>query len=168
MGANIPVRDAEAAKLRAEGWTYQRIANEMGYTNASGARKAVMRGLARSVREPYEEARHLALMELDELAQEAWKVLRTVHYAVSQGRVVRKQNGTRYNEETGEDEPVWVDVLDDKPVLEALDRLLKIQERRAKLLGLDAPARSEHTVINLDTIDAEIQRLEAQMEAHDG
>jgi hypothetical protein len=32
---------------------------------------------------------------------------------------------------------------DDAPVLAAVDRLLRIQERRAKLLGLDAPVRAD-------------------------
>jgi hypothetical protein len=45
--------------------------------------------------------------------------------------------------------------------LAAVDRILKVMERRAKLLGLDAPAR--HEVVTFDAIEAEIQRLEKTM-----
>ena len=45
-----------------------------------------------------------------------------------------------------------------KKSLFAIDRCLAIMDRRAKLLGLDAPIRTE--VITLDYIQAEIQRLD--------
>jgi len=48
-----------------------------------------------------------------------------------------------------------------KKSLFAIDRCLAIMDRRAKLLGLDAPIRTE--VITLDYIQAEIQRLEATL-----
>lgn len=43
-------------------------------------------------------------------------------------------------------------------MLQAIDRIPKVQERRAKLAGLDAPRKVE--ILSMDTIDAEIQRLE--------
>jgi len=46
----------------------------------------------------------------------------------------------------------------EKNALFAIDRVLAIQERRARLLGLDAPIKTE--VITLDYIQSEIQRLE--------
>ncbi len=45
----------------------------------------------------------------------------------------------------------------------AAEVIIKIMERRAKLLGLDAPVRSTVTVITEDLIDAEIARLEAEL-----
>lgn len=162
MGATVPIRDAEALQYRAMGWTYERIANEMGYTNASGARKAVQRAMARSWREPTDEAKTLVLTDLHRLKAEAWKVLETNHVVISQGRVVRRPNGT---DEDGE--PVFTEIPDDGPVLEAIDRLLKINQEIAKIMGLYAPTKTEHTHITLDTIDAEIQALEAALEAHD-
>jgi len=48
-----------------------------------------------------------------------------------------------------------------KKSLFAIDRCLAIMDRRARLLGLDAPVRTE--VITLDYIQAEIQRLEATL-----
>ena len=43
----------------------------------------------------------------------------------------------------------------------AIDRVLRIMERRAKLLGLDAPVRTE--AVTIDAIDAEIARLTAEL-----
>ena len=45
----------------------------------------------------------------------------------------------------------------------AADRVLSIMDRRSKMLGLDKPERHEHTVITRDAIEAEIERLEAEM-----
>jgi hypothetical protein len=49
----------------------------------------------------------------------------------------------------------------------AIDRLVRIMERRAKLLGLDEPPRTKVT-LTLDDIDREIARLEAELKAQGG
>jgi predicted DNA-binding protein (UPF0251 family) len=49
----------------------------------------------------------------------------------------------------------------DKGFLFAVDRMLTIMDRRAKMMGLDAPIRTE--VITLDYIQTEIMRLEAEI-----
>jgi hypothetical protein len=54
-----------------------------------------------------------------------------------------------------------------KSPLFALDRLISLSERRSKLLGLDAPSRQVVQVIDDTTIDAEIQRLVAQLAEND-
>lgn len=140
-------RDAEAAELRARGLTYQQIADEVGFPDRSNARKAVQRALADTLREPADELRQIQLAQLDRLTREALKVLERRHITVSQGRVVKDDAGAT--------------IEDDAPVLAAIDRLLKIAERRSKLLGLDAPSRVE--VMSLDAIDAEISRLSAEL-----
>jgi hypothetical protein len=145
--ADTARRDAEAAQLRACGASYQHIADQLNFANRSAARKAVQRALADTVREPAEEVRQIQLAQLDRLTREALKVLERTHIHVSQGRVVKSDDG--------------VPLEDDAPVLNAIDRLLKIQERRAKLLGLDAPSKVE--VLSLDAIDAEISRLSAEL-----
>ncbi|WP_433434953.1 hypothetical protein [Nonomuraea sp. CA-141351] len=92
------------------------------------AYEAVQRGLRNTLQEPADEVRRLELERLDELAQKAREVMRATHYLVSQGRVVRLTRG-------------GMPLEDDGPVLQAIDRLLRIQERRARLLGLDCPQR---------------------------
>ncbi|HYS41928.1 MAG TPA: hypothetical protein VEO01_40440 [Pseudonocardiaceae bacterium] len=145
--ADTAERDAEAARLRARGQSYRAIAAELGYVDHAGARKAVQRALVAIVAEPAEEVRALQLEQLDRLALAALGVLERNHVTVSHGRIIRDDN----------EQPI----LDDGPVLTAIDRLLKIQERRAKLLGLDAPAR--HEVVTLDALDDEIERLTAEL-----
>lgn len=145
-------RDAEAARLRARGWSYAQIAEHMGYANHTGARQAVHRALQAVVQEPAEELRNLELARLDIMWQAAVAVLEANHYLVSQGRLIFL--GPRPLE-------------DDAPVLAALDRMLKIMERRARLLGLDAPARTRVEVVTEDAVDAEIARLEQELAAFD-
>lgn len=45
--------------------------------------------------------------------------------------------------------------------LKAIDRALRVMERRARLLGLDAPTRVE--TVTIDAVEAEIARLSAQL-----
>jgi hypothetical protein len=72
------------------------------------------------------ELRQMELDRLDEQEAAVRKVLETTHYKTNGGEVVR-HNGRPMH--------------DDGPVLQAQDRLLRIGERRAKLLGIDSPER---------------------------
>lgn len=49
--------------------------------------------------------------------------------------------------------------------LAAVDRVLKIMDRRAKFLGLDAPTR--HEIVTIDEIEQEISRLETELAVND-
>lgn len=139
-------RAGRAAHLRSRGMSYSRIAADLGYGDASAARKACQRALQAIVAEPAEELRQVELIRLDSMWVAALAVLEAKHFTVSQGKLI-------YNGE---------DLLeDDAPVLAAIDRLLKIQERRAKLLGLDAPVKTDVTIT--DGIDQQIQALVAQL-----
>ncbi len=140
-------RDAQAVRLRSRGLTYQQISDALGYGDRSNARRAVERAMLATITEPAAEARALELLRLDALHRAAWAVMTTRHPMVSAGRVVRDHHGRA--------------VDDVGPVLAAIDRLLRIAERRARLLGLDAPLRAE--LITLDAVDAEIARLTAEL-----
>ena len=110
-------RDAEAARLRAQGLAYREIAEALGYSDASGAYKSVQRALSAVPAEAVAELRAVEAARLDELTRRAWAVANKTHPVVAaNGRVVEGPNG----------EPL----IDDGPVLHALDRLLKIAERR--------------------------------------
>ncbi|RKN61873.1 hypothetical protein D7231_31875 [Streptomyces klenkii] len=119
-------RDAEAAALRARGLSYRQIADELGVARTT-AHEMVERALQAIVQEPAEQVRQLELDRLDHMYRSALGVLERRHVTVSQGRIVKADDG----------EPLE----DDGPVLQAIDRMLRIQERRARLLGLDAPSR---------------------------
>ena len=54
--------------------------------------------------------------------------------------------------------------LEEKPSTFLVDSILRVMERRSKLLGLDAPLAIRTEVVTVDAVDAEIQRLERELE----
>ncbi|WP_220183368.1 hypothetical protein [Sphaerisporangium album] len=143
-------RDAEACRLRARGYTYEQIAVELKMSGKGRAYDAVQRALADTVREPAEEVRQLEVLRLDELYRAALAVMENTHYVVSHGKIVRL--GEPYIDDDGEaavDDDQGAPLVDDAPVLAAIDRMLRIQERRARLLGLDSPQRVSIDAQNL-------------------
>jgi len=117
-------KEREALLLRQKGYTFDQIAQSLGYKGESGAREAFRRALLRTLQEPAAEVRELELNRLDALLTIAWDL------AIS-----------------GD--------------LNAMDRVLKIQDRRARYLGLDAPQQSQIEVTSYDgnIIDDQVQRL---------
>lgn len=145
-------RDAEAARMRGRGASYQKIADALGYGNRSNAHRAVARVMAETIAEPAEEARQFQLDQLDSMTEVAFEVLEANNFVVSDGRIVRDEDGAP--------------IRDPEMVLKALDRLIKIQERRAKLLGIDAPKRSE--VVTVDWLSAQVAELEKELSSDNG
>lgn len=142
-------RRSEAVALRLTGLDYETIAQRLGYASRGAAYTDITRSLEASIAEQRrntETMREEELRRLDQLLLEAWGVLKREHITVSHGRIIR-----------GDDNQP---IPDDSQVLQAIDRILKIQERRAKYLGLDAPTRQ---VVSLDAIDDEIARLSAEL-----
>jgi hypothetical protein len=147
----VAQRDAEAARLRSQGWTYERIADHLGYSDKSNARRAIEKVLKDTVQEAGDELRTMERERLDRLSEAAWAVLERQHVTVSNGRVISLPDP-----ETGESKPL----PDDGPVLQAIDRLLRISESRRKLEGLDAPSRVSVDAENLGAeIGAILDRL---------
>lgn len=143
-------RDARALEYRRRGLSYEQIATQMGWRAVSSAHAAVQRALTDTCREAAEEVRAIEAARLDELTRALYRVLATRHFVVSvgTGRVARHPDTN-------------APLIDDGPTMQAVAGLLRISERRAKLLGLDAPTR--HEVVTLDVIDAEIARLSAEL-----
>lgn len=145
------VLDAHAAHLRAEGLTFRQIADEMG-CSVAGAHKRVMRAYGRMPGPDATAERNRMLRELDDAAVAVYGVLESAHLAISaKGVVTITVNGQE------------IPVPDDHPVLEAVDRLLRIQERRAKLLGTDAPSKRSVEVVTKDALVAEMERMTQEM-----
>lgn len=94
----------KALELRKAGVSYQRIAETLGYKDASGAWRAVKSALKKTLQEPAAELRTLEVERLDAMLSAIWASVKQGQYG-------------------------------------AQDRALKIMERRAKLLGLDAPVK---------------------------
>lgn len=121
------------------------------------------------------------LEKLDAMEAEAWRVLEALHYVVNQGEVVYLYDGgppetikqgwarpkldpevqaalERKRDAMGRDP-----LIDNKPVLDALNVLLKIAERRSKLLGLDAPVKKQVDVTTSGGVDERIAALLAKL-----
>jgi hypothetical protein len=119
-------RDARAVQLRASGASYRTIAREL-HIATSTAYDAVQAGLQAVRREPSEHLIELEAAHLDRLRREALDVLTARHPLVQAGEIVHDTDGHELH--------------DAGPVIAAIRALLGIAERRAKLLGLDAPTR---------------------------
>lgn len=138
-------RAAAAIDLRAQGRTYQQIADELGYADKGQAWRAVERGKLAILKEPVERLIQTEAERLDELYVEALEVLSREHVTVSHGKVVCDETGTP--------------ILDDGPRLAALDRLVKIRESYRKLHGLDAEKKVSvsggvrYEVVGIDPAD---------------
>ncbi len=112
-------RDAEAARLRSRGLSYRAIAAELGI-DVHTAHDAVQRALQAIRAEGAAEARTLELERLDVLHNQALAILESKHT----------------DPDTGEELPAAAELR-----LKAVATLLKVQERRARLLGLDAETK---------------------------
>ena len=126
-------KEKKVLEFRRGGLTFDLIAERLGYASASGAHKAYLSACNRIVYEDVVEVRKSEMDRLD-IAQAA----------------------------------IWGDLTDTQNV-DANTRarlvlaLIKIMERRARLLGLDMPTKAqvEVSIYDRDTIDAEVQRLVA-------
>ncbi len=143
-----------ALQLRKDGHSYERIGILLGsqFGNQQGgetfctvyARKLVYEAIKDIYRDDAKSLVTIELERLDAMQTEVMEVLRTTHVLVSNGAVVkiidRGEDGLPiFDERTGL--PKASPIRDDGPRLAAIDRLLKIQERRSKLLGLDKPTK---------------------------
>ena len=101
-------RELKAIELRKAGAAYEQIGRTLGITH-EGARKAVLRALARIIdltNETAETYRQLQLVRIDDMRKSVWAQARSGHLA-------------------------------------AIDRVLRLDEREARLLGLFAPEQAE-------------------------
>ena len=140
-------KDHEAAMLRTRSWTYRMIGEHFN-VDESTAYNMVKRAIAEIPREKTEELLASELAKVEMVERKFLEIIERHHAHVSaSGKVVYDADGKQ--------------IVDDGPVIQALAGYLKAGERRAKLLGLNAPVK--HEVITLDYIDAEIQRLEREL-----
>lgn len=124
-------RDAEACRLRQRGYTFQRIANELGYSGAANAQQGVRRALDRVTREAATELRDHEMARLEGYLRRALEIVDTEYVKTSGEAIVRDAEGNP--------------LLDPAPRLAALRELRKISESLRRLWGLDAPAKMETT-----------------------
>lgn len=132
-------RNTQIWQMRLENKTQQEIADAVGL---SQPRVAEILGEMLKVRseEASENLRQFEVGKLDRMEAAMLQVLARDHLTIQGGKVVREthvdEDGTEYPGEA---------YRDDGPAMAAVDRLLKIAQRRAALLGLDSPTKIEQT-----------------------
>lgn len=154
--ADRAIRDEKIWQRRLDGADHLQIGNEFGITQAR-----VSQILSKAIKERRadvaDRAAEWALARIERMRQQVNAVLNAEHIVISHGHIIRRNIGGEWDTESetwigGE----WEDVTDHDPILRAVDRLLKIDEREAKLLGLDSPTKVETTSYNytVNGIDA--------------
>jgi len=119
-------RAARAVELKAQGFTYEEIAVQLGYASKAGAYVAVVRALKLANEKSAELGKHyrdLELAKLDALESELWGVIRARHLVAQNGEIVRDPDGNP--------------LTDSRPKVDAVEAMVKVSARRARLLGLD-------------------------------
>ena len=126
-------KEVKVLELRRAGLTWQRIAEETGYADHTGAYAAYKRAIKRTMQQPADELREQELDRIDRLQLAAWP------------------NAMKGSER-------------------AILAIVRLMERRAKLLGLDAPTRIQQDVTTWtgdESIDRAVRDLAALLTAND-
>lgn len=134
--------DARAAQLRAEGMTYQQIADELGYRGKNSAMEAVRRAVRDACATAGKDLIDLEVARLEAMYDKVLDVLEKDQPLVSHGRIVYGEDGNA--------------LIDEELKLKAVDRALRARESFRKLLGLDAPSRVS---VEAEQLGREIGRL---------
>lgn len=138
------IRQAEkrCVQLRLAGATFAEIADQLGYSDASGAWQLYQRAMDREIQPMTHQIRDEELRRLDRIMSAYW------------GRALGAGGA--------------------EPSPKAAEVVFKAMDRRAKLLGLDAPVKAQVEVSKYDDGDVvqgmviELQKhLEASKEASD-
>lgn len=154
--AERAIRDEKIWQRRLDGADYHQIANEFGIT-AARVSQILTKAIKERRADVADRAAEWALARIERMRQQVNSVLNAEHIVISHGHIIRRNIGGEWDTESetwiGGD---WEDVTDHDPILRAVDRLLKIDEREAKLLGLDSPTKVETTSYNytVNGIDA--------------
>lgn len=135
--------------MKTRGCTLAEIQIALDYGSTAHVATALRRHIDRRVGPAADEYRALMDERLDHMRREVLRVLETTHYKVSEGRVIYHAPCDCPQGLYGDRCPHWKPLEDDSPVLAAVDRLLKIEERQAKLHGLDAPVKQSVEVTNV-------------------
>lgn len=135
---------AEVLRLRRTGMTFTAIGQERGFSRQR-AHQIYKEALAEIPEMEVKLYRAEQQERLDDVLRAAYEVLQRKHLTISGGKIVRigepvidpETGKATIAEEAGE--PVY----DDGPTLAAIKTILQVEERRAKLLGLDAPVKAD-------------------------
>ena len=154
-------RRAEVLRLRLDGMTLAAIGERLGI-RADSVHDIITRALRSMTKEPAEELLNLELARLDSLYAEAMNSVRAFTPVLHNGKVVQipviDSNGQVVKDpDTGH--PLTCIAQDRAPVLAGVATAVRLLERRAKLLGLDAPVRTQAQLTVTDDTESDLGRL---------
>lgn len=135
-------RDAQAAELLTQGYSYRQIATELGYQSHTAAIQACRRAVRDIVQGPAEKLIKVHVDRLEYLYAAAVEILEDDHVLVSHGQIVRGNDGRP--------------LLDSAPKLAAIREARQSLESFRKLIGADAPSRVS---VEAEQLGREIGRL---------
>lgn len=141
----VKERNLRIWELRVAAWTVAQIAVEIGLGEQRV--RQILTEAAQGRGEPERaQLRQIASDKLDDWERMTLQVLRKKHVLVRGDGVVGEWRpdpvtGFPQRDETGE--VIMFPLEDTAPVLSAVDRLLKIEERRSKMFGSDAAVKVE-------------------------
>lgn len=121
--AQASARRARMVRMKLGGMTYQQIADEEGYQDASHVRHLVIKALDRVEARNVQEYRDVQYARLERLHAAIWPLVIGSH---------------RRLREDGTEDPSYVDP---DTRIKAAGMILRNAERQAKLVGADAPQR---------------------------
>lgn len=129
------VRKQKAYELRCKGLTYQQIGDALGVSikTAHEYVDEVWKYNRERTADSADKLREMELAKLDEL-EARWMPLALAAELDVSKEVIK-----------GDDNVVHIELDAWDAGMKAVDRVLKIQERRAKLLGIEAPQKVEHS-----------------------
>lgn len=145
--AELDERRLKAIEMKRRAMPWEYIAGQLGYLTAQHAAADVLGALERRRKESARQLDayvQLELEKLDTLERAMYKIMQRKHILVQQGKVM-------INPDTHEL------IEDDAPHMQAVDRIVKIMERRAKMLGLDSAMKLDMRVS--DETNAKIEEL---------
>ena len=144
-----------AAEMRARAASFRDIAAELGLSSPAEAKKCAEVGYGLAPGEDLRMARRRAADELDLIRREAWKVIDNPGYATTvTGKLVLVPDP-----ETGEEKPQ----PDQMARIGAIRALTAVNAEYRKLFGTDAPKRSVSLVTSVEEINAEAERVRAEI-----
>ncbi len=144
-------RDAEACRLASMGWSYSKIAAELGYADKGAAYRGVQKVLVETARtQGTEMLRQQQLAEMTELRRRMWDRVENPPPVVDRvGRVVKDENGTP--------------VPDVQAQAAAAAVILRAAERVARLRGLDAARKTASLNMNVADVSAVIKMAQGEL-----
>lgn len=149
-------RDALAARMHADGDSYNEIAAELGI-HKSQAIRAVQRAVRAVVKGPAEEVLKLHTGRLEYAYTKAIEIAEADHVMVSHGKIICDENGNP--------------LRDHAPILAALREARATLESFRRMMGLDQPVKVDATVHEVTQQDVELQEMlreaKAKMQAEE-